>query len=166
MVVVLFHAVHELAHEIDAAAVLAFEQVLFFGVAGAGIEVEAWAFVANFKDNRLILDCRSDMYAFGAVFAVSAKDSVGECFAQRNGDVERALLAWKREGPAGIGNPLDYRLDFPDIAWDVEVERDVRGGHEAQNGLYRALGMWLEALDRALARVGNLEECVELGELE
>jgi hypothetical protein len=69
------------------------------------------------------------MDAFRHVFVISAEDGIGERFAQRHGDVERALLARKVERTARIGDLPDDRLDLPNVARDVDVEGDAWSAH-------------------------------------
>jgi hypothetical protein len=121
----LFHAVHELLHQEDAASLFALQMLRRSGVVHHRRHVEAGALIGYIEDERPIRNGGTQTDVLGGILVIAADDGVRERFAERDGNVERALARWELKILAHIRDQLDDSFDLVDVARNLDFNRDA-----------------------------------------
>ena len=123
---VAFDAIHQGAHEEQAATILALEISRPCGVHGARVEVEPGALISDLEYQRVVAHDGADADMLVSNPAVAAQDRVAQGLRERHGHVQRTLPRGERELPALTSYLFDDRLDLANVARYEPVDGNVR----------------------------------------
>jgi hypothetical protein len=114
-----FDVVHQTLHQEKSATILMLD-----------VFRRGWTFVNDIEDHGIIAYGCTHTHALFMREAVTAKDRVRYGFGERDTDVERAFARRQLKLATLSRRELDYAVNVPNVAGDLDIESDVRVGHQ------------------------------------
>jgi hypothetical protein len=122
--------IHQLLHEEETATVFLLEILGQRRIGPCRGKVESRTFVGDVENDGVIAYGRANSYVLVFSLAVAAQYRVRDRFSEGDSNVQRAFTGWQMKLATLSRRELDYAFYVLDVAWDLDIERDVRLPHQ------------------------------------